>query len=135
MEESEKSLYTHFSVMKTARLVELQHSSELSNLALNVLERIFSERGVTSVERKEIFDLIKEKKANTRALATIGSRISAQLIDIVVAYIILFLPITILSRETDAGFIIGVAAYVLYLFFQDGLPNGQSIGKRFIKIG
>ncbi len=134
MEESEESLYKHFSLMETVALIDLQYSGELSNVAINVLEKVFSERGISSAERIEMMDLINENKAKIDSIATIWSRILAQLIDSIFAFMILVIPVAIFSYVSEVGVWVGVVAYLLYLLFQDGLFNGQSVGKRFTNI-
>ena len=135
MEVTKDSLHQRFSAMATEELVELQHTSDLTELARDVLEAILTERGVTPEERVKVIELLNEEATATVPLASIGRRFVAQIFDALAAFIILVVPFLIFDGESDTGIQgIGIAGYILYLLFQDGLPNGQSIGKRLVKI-
>ena len=77
-------------------------------------------------------------RSNQGQLASISSRFLARVIDAVAAALLLVVPMlasgTGPGLATGLAFSIGMGAYVAYLLFQDGLPNGQSIGKRIIGI-
>ncbi len=136
MEVSEETLFERYSRMETEELVELQTTSDLTDMASAVLEKILAERGVTAKERINLAEQFeKESESNSlMPLASIGSRFIAQIIDAVLALVLLFIPFIIFGRSSDMGILIGIAAYLAYLLLQDGLPNGQSIGKRIMKI-
>ena len=74
--------------------------------------------------------------ASGAPLASLGSRLGAQIIDGVIG-IAPFLCLIVLSKANDL--FAGVAVLSLFLFFAyylfcDGLPNGQSVGKRLLDI-
>lgn len=46
----------------------------------------------------------------------------------------LFVNLLILALGDDIGWYIGVPLNVLYMLFRDALPNGQSIGKKILKL-
>ena len=130
MDISEESLRQRYSQMETDELIELHRTSDLTDLALSVLEIILSERGITAEERKAIGERIDEEPSKLIPLASMGSRFIAQIIDGVVA-LLLVAPILVINPDA-VGMTISV--YAVYLLFQDGLPNGQSIGKRVMGI-
>lgn len=134
MKVTKETLHQRYSCMETDQLVELQYSSDLTDIALEVLERILIERGVTSEDRTKVIELLEEEVTQSVPLASIGSRFVAQLIDAVIAFIILIVPLSIFGGDSDVGLTIAIIAYFLYLLLQDGLPNGQSIGKHFLNI-
>lgn len=139
MKITEESLHKKYSSMETEALLELLHTSDLTDMAKNVLERTLSERGVAPDERNKLAESVKNKVTlNTPPLASIGSRIAAKLIDNVVTLVILVMPELVFrmvsADKSILGVLIGMFASTLYLLLQDGLPNGQSIGKRLLKI-
>ena len=147
MAVTEESLRQRYSNMNTEELVELYQYSDLTNIASAVLERILAERSVTTEEQRKIIERLEaeeqkkiierleaeeQKKIINDPLASIGSRFVAQIIDGVFGSLLILLPFLIF-RSFDAA-LFGFMASVAYSLFQDGLPNGQSIGKRVLKI-
>lgn len=138
MEVSEESLRDRYSQMDTHELIELSASGNLTDIAAAVLEDVIAERGIKSLDRGRIVDQLEleQKLSNEidKSLASISARIVAQIIDSIVAALILFVPVFILKDEVEDLFLIILIAYLGYLLFQDALPNGQSIGKRVMKL-
>ena len=134
MEVSAESLYQRYSSMESEELIELHHAGNLTDMALEVLERVLSEKDVSTAERTEVVESLEKESRETVPLASIGDRFVAQIIDAVIAFIVLFIPLITFGGKSDTAAGIGAVAYILYLLFQDALPNGQSIGKRIIKI-
>lgn len=70
-------------------------------------------------------------------LASLGSRLAAQLIDCLVIVLILFLVqqvVFFLPRIGAYNQLLAFALAVAYYLFSDSLPNGQSLGKRLLGI-
>ena len=68
----------------------------------------------------------------TQPLASIGQRFTSQFVDDLVAFaigVVFFLAAQLLALPLEIS-ILGFAAYVILC---DGLPGGQSLGKRFTK--
>lgn len=68
--------------------------------------------------------------------AGIGSRWLAQLVDNIIALVILILSALVFSRFMGAGIttFVTMASYIGYILFNDALSNGQSFGKKLLKI-
>jgi len=129
MEITKESLRKTFSDMDSDELVALHEGGTRTDDAMDVIESILAERGISFASRNEIFErLVDQQSELTDSYASIGSRIVAQFIDSLLALVVA-IPLTILVAP-----IIGFPVLFIYLLFQDGLPNGQSFGKRFLKI-
>lgn len=66
-------------------------------------------------------------------LASRGARLMGQFIDAFVAIGLLFLILP-LSKVTEGLSYLGLAGFLGYYLLSDGLPRGQSLGKRLLKI-
>jgi len=79
---------------------------------------------------------LDSQDAATKALAHPGTRFQGQFIDGLVAYLLaiifFYLLQTIFGKAT--AIIFAVTVGFIYFLFSDALPNGQSIGKRILKI-
>ncbi|WP_019899703.1 MULTISPECIES: RDD family protein [Methylotenera] len=75
-------------------------------------------------------------QSTTIKLAHPGKRFQGQFIDGLIAYILgiiaFYLLHTIIGK--DASFLVAVIIALAYFLFSDALPNGQSIGKKLLKI-
>jgi len=75
-------------------------------------------------------------QSTTVKLAHPGKRFQGQFIDGLIAYILgviaFYLLHTIIGKE--ASFLVAVIIALIYFLFSDALPNGQSIGKKLLKI-
>lgn len=69
-------------------------------------------------------------------LAHPGKRFQGQIIDGVIAYFLGFATLYVLDRLVgrDASVYAGIVVASLYFLLSDGLPNGQSLGKRLLGI-
>jgi len=127
MEITEASLRQKFTEIDTEDLIKLREDGGKTDMALDVIESILSERGVSFSPRSEIESPLSRSYARENNLASVGSRFVAQIIDTLIALFVCLPLIFIIG-----GF--GIIALILYILFQDGLPGGQSIGKRFLNI-
>jgi uncharacterized RDD family membrane protein YckC len=82
---------------------------------------------------------------NTRVLATLTSRLLAQLVDTAVAFGLMFVLVfvvvfsaSIVSSPGQAALVLTVVlacvACMVYVLFSDGMPGGRSLGKRLLGI-
>jgi uncharacterized RDD family membrane protein YckC len=79
---------------------------------------------------------MKVQNDATNALAHPGKRFQGQFIDGLIAYIIgiaLYFPLSV-TTNSGLAVVLGMIAGLLYFLLSDALPNGQSIGKRILKI-
>jgi uncharacterized RDD family membrane protein YckC len=128
------SLYQRYKEMEIEELIELSTRNTLTEEASQVLEQVLSERNVTEDTILELKEEIKQAEGEIFPLASLGDRFIAQILDGIVAFVILIIPIAVFGGSSDFGGMAALVAYILYLLLQDALPNGQSIGKRFTKI-
>lgn len=66
-------------------------------------------------------------------LTSLGSRWLGQFLDGIIYAVIFFMPVLVLGLagvQSESLVLVGVLPALLYLFFQDGLEGGQSLGKR-----
>src|SRR5262245_53651752 len=85
------------------------------------------------ISASEIHTLVSRKEY---ILASLGQRIAGQVLDFVVASLILFAiaaPFSFIGGKSDSVFGIAIFLYFSYLLFADGLARGQSLGKRAMK--
>ncbi len=138
MDVTEASLRERYSQMDTDQLIEMAAAGTLTDMASAVIEEVLAERGVKEEDKSKIISELDNewKKASeiTNALAPLGGRIVAQVIDSVVAFLILFLPVMLFKGRSESLVLVVMLAYFTYLLLQDALPNGQSIGKRVMKL-
>jgi uncharacterized RDD family membrane protein YckC len=77
-------------------------------------------------------------------LASLGERLGGQFLDALTGASLILIGSLIFQKTADmvsgnaiaigkALFWCGMALFVLYLLFQDGLPGGQSVGKRIVR--
>jgi len=118
--------------MESHQLVDMRQTGDKTEMAMDVIESILSERGVAFSARAKVAEVLAEKQAEKQAeidsLASILSRVVAQIIDGIIAFLLLLVLALFIHP------FVGVAAFLLYILFQDALPNGQSIGKRILNI-
>jgi uncharacterized RDD family membrane protein YckC len=69
----------------------------------------------------------------TPPLATIGQRFTGQFLDGLIAFAFA-VPIYFAAKAAGLPLELAVAGWVLYLLVSDGLPGGQSLGKRVVGI-
>ena len=74
------------------------------------------------------------------ALASLGERLLAQLLDKLFGFVPLLIGVWIMDASSGQGqvgfwfFVSGALVYLFYLLFQDGFGRGQSYGKRIVGI-
>lgn len=137
MQVTEQDLREHYEALETKQLLELQAQGTLTETATRVLEQVLAERSVPAEERAALVAEV-EKEASARdeqmgSLASRGARLGAQLIDTVLVFVILFLA-TLFGLASPVLALPGVLVALAYLLLADGLPRGQSFGKRALDI-
>ena len=137
MQVTEQDLRERYAGMETEQLIELQAQSNLTETASRVLEEELAKRSVSPHDRAAIVSELEQHTAQQdellASLASPPQRFSAQFIDSIVTLLI-FIPAVLVWPAVRS---LGVAGFVLaaaYLLLADGLPNGQSIGKRVLGI-
>jgi uncharacterized RDD family membrane protein YckC len=74
---------------------------------------------------------------NNHVLASPGVRYFGQVIDIVISITIFMLPFYLapmVGLEQETVSLVSFFSAILYFLFSDGLPNGQSLGKKILGI-
>jgi uncharacterized RDD family membrane protein YckC len=137
MKVTEQDLRERYESLETHQLIELQTRGGLTETATRVLEQVLAERSVTTEERvavaSEVKQRVAEQDAMKAALASLEARLGAQLLDFVVTLVILLFSLLLWNVAVPLGSL-GLGAAVAYLLLADGLPRGQSIGKRVLGI-
>jgi uncharacterized RDD family membrane protein YckC len=86
----------------------------------------------THIEADESVGTLNSAASDRIKLASLGARLMAQLIDGMIAFAIGFAAMFVAQlfgeRALPGLWLIG--GYLVYFLFSDGLPGGQSLGKR-----
>ena len=137
MQVTEQDLCERYAGMETAQLLELLAQGSLTETASRVLDEELAKRSISPRDRAAIVSELKQHIVQQdellASLASPPQRFTAQFIDSIVTLLIFF-PAVLASPAVRS---LGVAGFLLaaaYLLLADGLPNGQSIGKRVLDI-
>jgi uncharacterized RDD family membrane protein YckC len=65
--------------------------------------------------------------------ASLGDRLVAQIIDALMSFLLVLVAAPLSSASASLSWV-GILLFLGYYLFCDGLPHGQSLGKRLIKI-
>ncbi len=137
MKVTEQDLRDRYEALQTEQLLELRAQGTLTETATRVLEQVLAERSVSAQARAEFTSQFeREAAAQDEAMASLasrGARLGAQLIDTFVILIILFVAVMFSLAATSLGVLCMLVA-LAYLLLADGLPGGQSVGKRVLQI-
>jgi uncharacterized RDD family membrane protein YckC len=112
VEVTEQDLRERYESLATEELLELKARATLTDTAARLLEQVLAARSVSSEEQV---------------------RLGAQLIDAFIAAAIVLMSF-FLGIVAFPLLILGSVAAFAYLLLADGLPRGQSIGKRAVDI-
>jgi uncharacterized RDD family membrane protein YckC len=134
MDVNEESLRKRYAQMDNEELIELRTNGDLTELASAILDDELRKRNLTEDNIRKILEQSKQGLNDTFPLASLGSRLIAQIIDTFIAIAIFLVPVVLTGGNSETASSIGIFLYILYYLLQDGLPNGQSIGKKFLKI-
>lgn len=132
MKITAESLKERYQCMETPELVALRSEGGLTEVAMSVLDEELKARGVTDEMQAAIGGEIQSGKSQPEHLASLGSRLGAQLIDDLIG--ILLAAIFVFTSNNEALSLVGIAAFLGYILLSDALPNGQSIGKKALSI-
>jgi uncharacterized RDD family membrane protein YckC len=138
-------LKANFEKMHTDLLIETKLKGGLTEVAEKILEQELLKRNIDTVE---INNYVESDVANYKPedfaegitlgkLASTGSRYVAQIIDQIIGLCLAFFVAFIWGKtgiKGDFGAAIVFTTYAAYIFFNDAMPNGQSIGKKLLSI-
>ena len=133
MEITPESLKERYRRMENHELVKLHRKGSLTDLAMNALTEELQSRGITDEVRAKYESEIQSEDLADDYLASLGSRLGAQLIDSLIAALLLVIFMSIANIEM-LSLAAGIAAFLGYKLLSDALPNGQSIGKMALNI-
>lgn len=137
MKVTEQDLRERYETLETRELLELQAQGTLTETAAGVLEQVLAERSVSTEARAAVAAELKEEASARNeemgSLASPGVRLGAPLIDTVLIVLIVFLSALVGMAAPSLG-LLGVVVALAYLLLADGLPQGQSVGKRVLDI-
>jgi uncharacterized RDD family membrane protein YckC len=137
MQVTEQDLRERYASMETEQLLELQAQGNLTETAARVLEEELAKRSISPRDRAAIASELKQQTAEQdellASLASPAQRFTAQFIDSILTLIIFILAVLLWPAVRPLG-ITGFILAAAYLLLADGLPNGQSIGKRVLHI-
>jgi hypothetical protein len=135
MEITQESLKTYYQGVDTHQLVALKARQGLTDLAMTVIDDELKSRGVTAENQSDILQRIVDGSAfaSNERLASLASRVGAQLIDQFFG-IALMLAVALIGGSDDFR-LMGFCLLIAYFLLSDALPGGQSVGKKFLKIG
>jgi uncharacterized RDD family membrane protein YckC len=117
--------------MSDEELVEIYKKGTLTEIAIEAINDVFRERGLSIEKIETINNDIKLE--NDEHLASLGNRFVAQIFDSLIA---LFLGVLLyfVGDFFNHSYWIAIVGYFGYYLFSDGLHNGQSLGKRTLNI-
>jgi len=137
-------LRNNYSNMHTDILIEKKIKGGLTDVAHHLLEEELKKRGVKTSDVEEYIETAEgnykpedfAEGIKIRDLASTGKRYLAQIVDqfiaiglgLFVAYIFDLVGIK------EIGIAMFWLIYIAYILFNDGLPNGQSLGKKLLSI-
>jgi uncharacterized RDD family membrane protein YckC len=137
MKVTEQDLREHYESLETEQLIELHAQGTLTEMAMRVLEQVLAGRSVPTEERAALESEFKKQAAAQDAtlasLASPSERLGAQMVDTVLVVIVLFLSVMLAIASPPVG-LVGYLVAFAYLLLADGLPRGQSVGKRVFDI-
>lgn len=132
MNENQKlDFLERYRTMTDEELVDIYRKGTLTEIALEAIQEVFGERGITT-EKISIVKSDIELESN-KHLASLGSRFIAQILDNLIALLLGVIFYFVGSLFQD-GHWIALIGYLGYYLFSDGLHDGQSFGKRSLKI-
>jgi uncharacterized RDD family membrane protein YckC len=134
-------LKANYEKMHTDFLIEIKVKGGLTEEAAKLLDAELKKRNIKEVEIKEYVDSDEENyKPDDFAegiklgnLASTGRRYLAQLVDQIIAVTLIVIGVKLIPTFEISG-ILGLIMYVGYILINDAMPNGQSVGKKFLSI-
>lgn len=131
MQVTETSLRDRFREMESDELVRRMADGTLTEAAMVLAMAELDSRGVTPEQHAEVKAKLESITAASTAewLASPGSRLVSQVIDGLIAFALLIVPVFV-GGEDDTAVMFGLAGFCGYLLLADAMPRGQSLGKR-----
>jgi len=136
-------LRKNYSNMHTDILIETKIKGGLTDVAHHLLEEELKKRGVKTSDVEEYIGTAEgnykpedfAEGIKIRDLASIGKRYLAQIVDQFIAIGLgLFVAYIFAMVGIEEFEIAMFCIYIAYILFNDGLPNGQSLGKKLLSI-
>jgi uncharacterized RDD family membrane protein YckC len=137
-------LRENYSNMHTDILIETKIKGGLTDVAYYLLVEELKKRGV---QTSDVEEYIETEAANYKPedfaegikigdLASTGKRYLAQIVDQFIAIGLGFLAAFVFDAVgmKEIGIALFWLIYIAYILFNDGLPNGQSLGKKMLSI-
>jgi uncharacterized RDD family membrane protein YckC len=137
-------LRQNYSNMHTDILIETKLKGGLTEIAQQLLEEELKKRGVQTAD---ISEYVETDAANHKPddfaegiklgdLASTGKRYLAQIVDQFVALGLGFVAAYVFNAAgmKDIGIALFWLTYIGYILFNDGMKNGQSLGKKLLSI-
>lgn len=132
MNENQKIAFLErYRNMSDEELVDIYRKGTLTEIALDTIQEVFNERGI-STEKIEIIKNDIELE-NKERLASLGNRFIAQIFDNLIALIFGVILYFVGGLFQDSHWV-ALVGYLGYYLLSDGLHNGQSFGKRSLNI-
>lgn len=132
MQENQKlDFLERYRNMSDEELVDIYRKGTLTEIALEAIQEVFEERGL-SAEKIEIIKNEIELESNER-LASLGDRFVAQIFDNLIALLFGVIFYFVGGLFHDDHWIASIG-YLGYYLLSDGLYGGQSFGKRSFNI-
>ena len=124
-------LLERYRAMSTEELVVISGKGTLTEVASEAMNTVLIERKISPEDIESIKnDIDLEDCPRERNLASLSSRLLAQILDNLIA-IFFGTLFYFIGSESVGAFIIG---YLGYNLLSDGLPKGQSFGKKILNI-
>jgi uncharacterized RDD family membrane protein YckC len=136
----EQELRNNFANMHTDMLIERKINGGLTDEAKKIIEEELAKRNIKNEDIEEYVDDAETKKFIKEGfpdgitmldLASVWRRYLAQFIDQVIGLLLAAVVIWIFGND---WVMLGVVAYLMYVVYNDALPNGQSYGKYLLQI-
>ena len=137
-------LRENYSNMHTDILIETKIKGGLTDVAQQILDEELKKR---DVQTADISDYVETDAANHKPddfaegiklgdLASTGKRYLAQIVDQFIAIGLGFLAAYVFDAAgmKEIGIALFWLIYIAYILLNDGLPNGQSLGKKLLSI-
>ena len=117
----------------TSELLELGTRGTLTSVAQGVVEQMLRERGVSKEQQQRALRAAQQKMAEQKRemeKAPLGQRLIAKIIDMAIVLCLFVSGIASSKMGFEMGHPVGLLLALAYLWLADGLPKGQSLGKK-----
>lgn len=122
----------------TAELVELSAKGVLTDTAMEVVDQVLRDRGVSVATRSRAESAARERiqrqEQAERLIPSAGERIVALVTDRAIA--VAFMGVGLIAARAGLEYVdmVGGSLAIAYFLLADGLPHGQSLGKKWVRL-